>query len=90
MRGETQEGYKGYIAPFHNNRILSKWALLPLLRKKILNIIIVNTSKMNCKNMIGILDIVLFQPIPYVSYMYLFVSTYDESFAHFHQMLLCY
>ena len=75
MRGKTQEGYKGYIAPFHNNRILSKWAPLPLLRKKILNIIIVNTSKMNCKNMIGILDTVVFQPIRYIL-KYVFVCQY--------------
>ena len=35
-------------------------------RNKILNIIIVNTSKVNFKNMIAILDTVLFQSIRYV------------------------
>ena len=34
MRGETQEGYKGYIAPFHNNRILSKGSFNNYVNKK--------------------------------------------------------
>ena len=50
-------------------------------RNKILNIIIVNTFKMNCKNMIAIFDTVLFEPICNVYNMF-FLSVHMMRVLH--------
>ena len=90
MRGKLRKDIKDIVLHFTTIGFCLNGLPFLCWEKKILDIIIVNTSKMNCKNMIGILNTVVFQPIHYISNMYLFVSTYDESFAHFLQMYLCY